>query len=281
MRGEVRFVHERVWRLIGLLTLLVILFTLAACQPTPNPSTPNGDGTLTRPDLVGLIEWDRSPTTIVFRAQQTGGDTTSFLRLGDVPDCTIFGDNSMIYLLPGAENGTLVAVDKVPDEAIRTFVEDLTLNQQLFSQTSGIADTSAELLPPVYELLSISINGQSFTFDSLAGWDEGYYADVVERCHAVSVAPAEFVPEDGAWVSVRTVTYNPDQPALTWQATATGIDLPALADGERQWLKGQGVVALWDMLRSSGSNLQIQQDELTYQAVIQVPGITLNAPAAP
>ncbi len=279
MSDEHVFPNQRIAGWVGIVSLWVV-FALAACQPAPAPLI-EGDGTPTRPDLVGLIEWDRSPSTVVFRALQTGGDSGDFLRLGDVAACTIFGDNSMVYLLPGSEGGTVVAVDKVPDEAIRSFVEDLTLNYQLFNQASGLGNLAPELIPPTYETLAIAINGQSFNFDSLGGWDSDYYAGVIERCRAVSAAPAEFAPEDGAWVSARIVTYNPDQPALIWDAVAANLDLAKLAEGERQWVKGAGVVALWDRLRLVRPDLQLQQGEVTYQVAIQVRGITLNAPEAP
>jgi hypothetical protein len=254
---------------------------LTACQPESAPTILSAEGTLTRPDLVGLIEWNRSPTAVVFRAQKTGGDAVDFLRLGDIPDCTIYGDNTMVYLLPAPGGGTLVAVDKVTDESIRTFIEDLTLNYQLFNQTAGTVDIATELLPPHYETLFIAINGQQFTFDSLGGWVSDYYTRVLERCRAISVTPAEFVPESGAWVTIRSIPYDPNQPAVIWDAIASSVDLTTMADKDRQWLRGRGSVTLWDVLRAGGRDIQLQQGDNTYQVAIQVPGITLNAPAAP
>lgn len=277
MHNQVKSRTRQTFGWMIVLSLLMVILT--ACQPEVAP-TPTSDGTLTRPDLVGLIEWDRSPSTVVFRATQTGGDANDFLNLGDIPDCTIYGDNSMVYLLPTTDT-TLVAVDKVPDEAIRTFVEDLTLNYQLFNQGSGTEEIPAELLPPVYDSVSISINGQSFAFDSLGGWVAGYYERVVERCRAVSLTPAEFAPEAGVWVTVRSINYDTNQPALLWDNISTGIDLTTMADKERQWIRGAGAVALWDILRANGADIQIQQGDGTYQVALQIPGITLNAPAAP
>lgn len=263
-----------------MVTALMMLLALAGCQPEPSP-TPPPDGTSARPDLVGLIEWDRSPTAVVFRAEQTGNNQTDFFRLGDIPDCTIYGDNSIVYLLPAASGGTIVAVDKVHDDAIRTFVEDVTLNYQLFNQESGASELDSSLLPPLYEAVSIAINGQRFSFDSLGGWPDDYYPRITERCRAVSSAPAEFVPESGAWVTVERIDYDPNQPARAWDAVATGVDLIVMSDKGRQWLRGAGGVALWDLLRTAGRDVQIQQGEDTFRVVMQVPGITLNSPAAP
>lgn len=263
-----------------ILMCLVLLGILTACQPEVATTPPLVDETLTRPDLVGLIEWDRSPSTVVFRAQQTGaGD--GFFSLGDIPDCTIYGDNSMVYLIPTDEGAPLVAVDRLPDESIRTLIEDLTLNYQLFNNTSGLTTLDPTLIPPVYETLSIAINGQTFMFDSLGGWKPDYYTRVVERCRAASLAPAEFVPESGAWITVRTVSYNPDQAARTWDVAATGVNLGDMSDKPAQWVRGAGAVALWDMLRAGSASIQLQQGEATYQVVMQVPGITPNSPAAP
>jgi hypothetical protein len=128
--------------------------------------------------------------------------------------------------------------------------------------------------------VEVNINDQTHRFDSVGGWAAGYYAGLVRRCTEIAAAPAEFAPDGGAWVTVREVTYNPDQPAVLWSAD-NGIDLGALGT-ERQWVTGEAALALWDVLWTAvRPDLQIQQGERTFQAVMQVPGITRDAPAAP
>jgi len=269
--------NPHIARFVGVVSLLAVLI-LAACQPAPTPPI-EGEGTQTRPDLVGLIEWDKLPTNVIFRAMQVNETTSDFLRQGDVAECTIFGDNGMVYLLSENEQGAIVAVDRVSDDAIRSFIEDLTTTYDLFNQTTGI--TTEEGASLLYETISIAINGQRFSFNSLGGWDGDYYNKVVERCRAVSTTPAEFVPEGGAWISVQPTVYDPNQAAVVWESAPNSFPLEPLANGQRQWVKSGGVVALWDIQRATSPTIQIQQNGKTYQVVIQVPGITFNAPDAP
>jgi len=66
---------------------LVALLLLAACE---------GGGNETGSDSFAantIIQWDRSPETVVFRTEVVGGDNAdSFLMRTRIPLCTIYGD---------------------------------------------------------------------------------------------------------------------------------------------------------------------------------------------
>ncbi|MCU0476489.1 MAG: hypothetical protein MUC99_10330 [Anaerolineae bacterium] len=261
---------------------LAVTLLLGACQPAPAPVAPPPEGTITRPDLVGLIDWERDARGTVFIARRIETRPDGFFSLGALPDCAIYGDNRIVYSVPADEGGLLLAVDRVPDEQIRTFIEDMTVNYLLFNLRAGATALPPEELPPSYLALTVNINGESRTFDSIGGWDEGYYERVVERCRAVAVAPAQFVPESGLWVTVRAVEEDVLRPSLVWDSSA-GIDLAeVVAQGGRTWHTGAGAVALWDFLVTGGANAaQLLQGESAYEVVLQVPGFSLDSPPAP
>lgn len=278
MMSDMRAQHDtshRWWVVLA----LGLVGVLAACVGGATPPPPD-EGTLTRPDLVGLIEWNGSPDAVVFRAERVTTTPDGFFSLGEVADCTLYGDNRLVYLLPGEGESTLVAIDTVSSETVRTFIEDLTLNVQLFGQSAGFDALPAEERPSSYERVEVNINDQTHRFDSVGGWVDGYYESLVRRCTEMAAAPAEFAPDTGAWVTVREVTYNPDQPGILWSA-ANGLDLGTLGTN-RQWVTGDAALALWDVLRTAvRPDIQLQQGERTFQAVMQVPGVTRDAPAAP
>lgn len=279
MMSDMRAQHVTPRRWWVVLALGLAVMVLAACQSGTTPP-PSDEGTLTRPDLVGLIEWDGSPDAVVFRAERVTTATDGFFSLGEVADCTLYGDNRLVYLLPGEGESMVVAVDTVSSEAVRTFIEDMTLNAQLFSQSAGFDALVGEDRPSSYERVEVNINDQSHRFDSVGGWADNYYESLVRRCTEMAAAPAEYAPDGGAWVTVREVTYNPDQPGILWSA-ANGLDLGTLGT-DRQWVTGEAALALWDVLRTAvRPDIQLQQGERTFQAVMQVPGITRSAPAAP
>ncbi|GIK28156.1 MAG: hypothetical protein J5J04_15275 [Anaerolineae bacterium] len=261
----------RVW-----IAVLVLMLMAAGCQSGPQTREPIG--TVTRPDLVGLIDWERSPLAVVFRAEVTAADVDAFERRNDVADCTIYGDNRVVYTPPGGLSGPVV-FQSVSDEAIRVFVEELTLIYQFYNRSSGLDALAPENRPPFIETLLLVVNGQAHRADALGALPDGYYRDVTERCRAVADSPAELIPAAG-YVSVRPITYNPERPSVEWQHSDL-LNLAALNPDERVWISGEGAQELWRLLRTYGSDVQITQGETTLQAAVEAPGVTRFSPPRP
>lgn len=257
------------------ISIAFLLFVLAACQTTPAVPTPIGP--VTRQDLVTLINWERSPLAVVFRAEATTTDITSFASRSEIADCTVYGDNRVVFTAPDGIAKS-IAWQLVSDEAIRLFVEDLTLNYQIYNQRAGLDTLDADLRPDQTETLTLVVNGQAHRADALGGWPADYYQSVTERCRSVADAPAELLPF-GAYVSVEVVPYDGNMPSTDWSA-ANGIDLAALSS-ERAWFTGGPVQALWAIQRDFGSDVQVQQGEVFYRVAVEVPGVSRFAPAPP
>jgi hypothetical protein len=260
---------------------LLAIGLLAACQPTPDaPPTAPADANSTG-NLAGMIEWVRAPDYVVFRAGVIITDRSDFFAPAYIPDCTLYGDNRVVYRLPRPEGGSFIAVGTATDEAVRTFIADATLTYQIFNQNPSTTDLTPENLPAQYEAITIAVNGDTRTFDALGGWDSSYYQSLAERCRGVSSAPAEFAPLNGAWLTVRKVDYHPDRPSYLWDA-GSGLDLASMAERGRTWVTGAGVILIWDaQLQLDRPDIQFQQGDSAYQVMIQVPGITPDSPPAP
>jgi hypothetical protein len=256
-------------------TIGFLLLCLAACQTTPQVPTPIG--TVTRPDLVSLITWERSPLAVVFRAEAATADTTSFDRRSDIADCTIYGDNRIVFTAPNGV-GAGVNWQRVSDEAIRLFVEDLTLNYKIYAQRAGVDALPAEQRPTQTETVTLVVNGQAHRADALGGWTDTSYRDMTERCRAVADSPAELLPAE-AFVSVEARPYDDNRPSVDWSAS-NGIDLATLS-GERTWLTGPAMQALWTAQRESGADVQFRQDDAVYRVAVEVPGVSRFSPPPP
>ncbi|MBK9121919.1 MAG: hypothetical protein IPM16_02185 [Chloroflexi bacterium] len=261
-------------RLRAVIAVLVLI--AAGCQSGSQTREPIG--TVTRPELVGLIDWERSPLAVVFRAEVTAADANAFERRNDVADCTIYGDNRVVYTPPGGLAGPVV-FQSVSDEAIRVFVEELTLIYQFYNRGSGLDALAPEDRPPFIETLLLVVNGQAHRADALGALPDGYYRDVAERCRAVADSPAELIPAAG-YVSVRPITYNPERSSVEWELPGE-LNLAALTPDERVWVSGSAMQDLWRMLRIYGSDVQITQGEATLQAAVEVPGVTRFSPPRP
>ncbi|HEX2905646.1 MAG TPA: hypothetical protein VHO69_02210 [Phototrophicaceae bacterium] len=255
------------------LLCLFSLFILAACGSN-NTGGSGGNG---------LITWDRSPETVVFRADVEGGTPESALwTRNEIPACTVYGDNRVVWTNELGQFNTQVLWDKVTDEQIVNFVTFLTINDQIYSYTAKANLEPPSDTMPVVETLTIFVNGKVHKTDAFGGWDIDYYRKVIDACRQISIAPVLFEPT-GAWVSAEAVTYDYNAPLQFWDASASGLDLAALAaSGERKWITDRNVPILWNIARTSSPRLQFIQDETQYYYVsIEVPGVNRDAPPAP
>lgn len=258
----------------GLLVLACLLaLTTAACGSASSVQPTDSFGS------NAAIIWDRSPDTIVFRAEVVGGGREAeFIARNDIAPCTVYGDNRVVWTNDLGPNNQQVLFDQVSDDAVRLFVELLTVVDQLFSYPAkaSLQLPGSEL--PVYEQISISVSGQTFQSDSFAGWPAGYFPRILERCRAISQAPVLFEP-NGGWLSALAVTYDVEQPTYNWDAQAAGLSLTEVAgSGERRWISDNNARILWNLIRTSPARVQLQENGQVYQIALEVPRVTRYSP---
>jgi hypothetical protein len=257
--------------------LLLLLLVLVGCQS--EAATPIVEST--RPDLENLIEWDRSPSTVIFRAEVIGGSSGEFYMRNEVPYCTVYGNNDVVWTTSGARSDDKVVWDKVSDDEIRRFVESLTLGFGIYSYKTGTELVSSGTQVPVLERLTLFVNGVLHQTDALSGWDYAYFQKILTLCRSLSDSPVLYEPR-GAWVAAQQIEYNSSVPSSVWNEAETGVSLSQLASsGERKWIEGKSVVALWNAIRSGGMDIQFETDNGTYLVTVEVPNITRSSPPAP
>jgi hypothetical protein len=258
--------------------LIVLALALASCQVLGRES----GGQEQNAQAPTTIRWDRSPSTVVFRVDVTGGEqASSFYARGEIPPCSIYGDGRVIWTTEASGYETQVLIDRVDDDAIRGFVEFLTYQERIFSYGA-----EADLLPPtdiepVVETITLAVNDRTHVTDSFSGWDIDYFRNMLDACRELAPAPAIYEPP-GAWLSVIEVSYNSNLPFIQWNAEASGLNLAsAAASDEPQWITGQNLRVLWNLLLRSRPDVQFGQAEGTYQIALQVPNVTRDSPPPP
>lgn len=266
-----------------LLLGFIIALLLVACAPQSAP--PEGMNT-------SEIFWDRSPETIVFRADVVGGEQIDpFATHNEIPLCTIYGDNRVVWVNDLGDFNRQVLWDKVSDEAIQRFILYLAMTERFFTFGSDFENSLPSEVTPVREVLQVSVSGQSHTSDSFSGWDddpllasvENYFQRVVKACKTISTTPVLYEPQ-GAWLSARVLDYSPQIPLVFWESEAAGLPLGPIANAaEPQWLDNNNVRILWNLFLSSPSSVGFFDvaDDQIYQLGLQVPGVTRESPAAP
>jgi hypothetical protein len=252
---------------------LALMLALAACE---------SGGNTTEPQFAGgsVIQWDRSPQTVVFRADVEGGENT-FLRGNDIPLCTIYGDNRVVWTNVLGEFNVQVLEDRLTDQQIQDYISYLTIVQQFFNYQGQADMLPPSAIPPVVETLYVAVNGREHKSDAFAEWPPDYFQTVVNACKALSRAPVLVAPS-AAWVTVREVDYNPSVPMLLWEGEAASLNLGELAAaGEARWLEGQNVRVLWNLLRNSSPITRFLDENGAYEIVVAAPGVNRSAPPPP
>jgi hypothetical protein len=258
-----------------LISLTILLVTISACGGNGNPAN-NAPVSQSNP-----IDWDRSPKTVVFRADVSGGNTDPFLTLSDVPPCTVYGDNHVVWTNELGVNDVQILEDRVSDDKVREFVNYVALTKQLYNYTAKADTMPLTESKPVVETLTLFINNVNHKTDAFGGWDYQYYQDILLNCRQISSAPVIFAPT-GAWISARVVPYDGDVARQPWDGKANNLSLKDLAaSGQAKWITDRNVGVFWELFLTSPKNTQFVEDDVEYNVAFQVPNITRDAPAAP
>ena len=257
-------------------TRFVLLLTLfgAGCGAAQqsSPTAP--------PQTQRVIQWDRSPDNIVFQADVVGGPD-DLSRLSDVPLCTIYGDNRVVWVNELDAFHVEILYDMLTDDAIDSFITYLAVQERIYSYEALASEQQTQEVAPVVEKVLINVNQQTHTADAFSGWDSDWFTRVLRSCQRMSQTPILFEP-DGAWLTVIKDTYNAAAPIITWGAHETSLNLAEASGGTQpKWITGGSVVLVWDYLNSLPSSLLFSENNEYYRLALQIPGITRTSPPRP
>jgi hypothetical protein len=229
---------------------------------------------------LAVIEWTRSPETVVFRADVEGGYAAQAPEAARaVPMCTIYGDGRVVWVNPLAPFQREVLYDRLTPDVIADFIAYLTVNERIYTYPTPLPD--APITDAVVETVRIHVNGIDVRSNGFSGWEAEWFQRVIGACRTLSSAPVLFEPVSG-WLSAAEVPYERYNPALTWDASALMVDLAQIAAaGEPSWVTGSATVTAWRAQNSQPSQFVFQQGDRYYRTVLQVPGISRTSPPAP
>jgi hypothetical protein len=262
---------ENMRRLLMLLSALTLILT--AC---------NGNTTGDNSENSGPVQWDRNPATVVFRAEVRGGQYEgTFLARNEIPPCTIYGDNRVVWTSDSSGGTTQVLFDQITDESLIAFVNYMAINQQFYTYTSGLDNAPPSSITPVVETLTLFVNDVNKRTDMMGGWGIEYYERAIDQCRNLGTEPTIFEP-DGGWLSAQEVPYSSQSPIIVWDDAAAGLNFAEVAaTNQARWITGDLVRLIWNQVLGSPYDVRFDQGDFQYEVALQVPGVTLDAPAAP
>lgn len=256
-----------------LASLLVCLgLALNACQGDPTSSSAQ--------DPPNVIQWDRDPLNVVFRADIVGGQRDPFLMRNDIPLCTIYGDGRVVWTVDGPSGTLRVLFDFLSDQSIIGFISDLTVRYRIYTYEERYPLQIPSASTPTYEQLIVNVNGRRHVTDAYADWEVGYFDAILTQCRELGRTPRQFIPQ-GIWLSVQPTRPDPFFPTIYWDSANAGVDLGALADGSQRWVEGNLARILWENVIQIGSGVQFMDNSDTYALAVQAPGVMRDSAPSP
>lgn len=254
-----------------LFVVLPVVLALVACGGDDAPATP----TMPPPPEVELV-WERDPAVIIFQADILFQDSPPEILLNHIPSCTLYGDGRLIWTRP-ADVGETVMVAQLDDETIRTFLQEV-VNRGFFGfQEQYESEYSYEDV--LVSTLTAHFGGEHKVVEEFDGGAPFEFGEIYRRCLELSSSGQPFLPE-GAWL---TVTPRDDtSPYVTpWPEDAPLTLAEIAAASEPIWAQGDLLVVAWHVVHGSNSYFTAQEGQSLYFLVLQVPGLTPEAPPAP
>lgn len=267
-------------RILTVFGVIFLALVLVACGGDEGDTSTSQSGD----SPLNVIQWTKDPLSVVFRADIVGGNPDPIEVALRVPECTIYGDGRVVWIVQGNEGNFNVLFDFLSDETIQEFVSWLAIDQKIYSFEEGYKNELPQRAIPIYRQLYINVSGLVHITDDFAQWEDSqYYENILARCQSLSRTPRRFQPE-GAWVlsefvtDVRFVSY----PIVYWDAEAAGFSFSIMAvDNSPQWVEGNTIRVVWQYLIETPGTVLFEDALGRYRVAIQVPGVTLNAPPAP
>lgn len=248
---------------------------LAACQPAA-PIGPPFDPNATP------LGWQRDPDEIIFQADRLVAAPTPVEFDAAIPDCTIYGDNRIVWLTYLDGITSQVLSDFLTDQQIVGLIDTLVTAGRLYTYQIPTPEDPAATPPPLTttfarEMLLLNVSGLRHVTDERSGWGGDYYDNVLSVCQTLSTAPALVEPLGGAWLTVIPAPESVD-PGVLWEAA--GLQL-ANAGEQAQWIDGALAVQIWNDQRRLPEPVLFTENGLNYRLALQVPGVSRTSPPAP
>src|SRR5690606_21986518 len=126
------------------------------------------------------IQWDRSADTVVFRAEVVGSqDEDDLPTRNQVPLCTIFGDNRIVWTVSSGMSDLQVLWDRLTDIQVRSFISALAVDERIFTYGAEADDQLPSSTEPVVETITLFVNGETHKTDAFSEWPPNYFEDIL------------------------------------------------------------------------------------------------------
>jgi hypothetical protein len=207
------------------------------------------------------------------------GGPQDITRLSDIPICTIYGDNRIVWVNELDAFHVEILYDFLTDAQIDNFVTYLTVQERIYTYEAHAAEQANGEVAPVVEVVTINVNGQMHVADAFSGWDSEWFSRVARACKRIGQTPILYEPS-GAWLTVESAEYNIAVPTVNWDGQSLLL-ADVLTGSQPRWIEGGEMLLLWNYLNTLPSNMLFLQNNAFYRIALQVPGVSRMSPPPP
>ncbi|MBZ0310110.1 MAG: hypothetical protein K8I82_28880 [Anaerolineae bacterium] len=251
------------------LILFVALFA-AACGDDSDKKEDNENTS-----QLGPLEWTRSGDTILMRLDSRPKEAAPQELDNRIPPCTLWGDGRLVWLNE-LESGKQVLEARLSDEKIRELLEKVIFSGFYDWQSDYIIPNAAN---PYIESMTLNLYNEERTVSRYSGWPVDAFEQLLKTCREISDTPVLFAPE-GGWLTAYEVPQIEGIGYWRWSTEDAGFSLAEVTSNPR-WITGDLAKAVWSTTIETGSRLGVLEDNVAYELVLRVPGISRDSPPQP
>jgi hypothetical protein len=236
-------------------------------------------GALNPPSPTPAAAWNADPQAVVIRATLCCGFVPQAYALNYIPDATVWGDGRIVWAQPGNDGARRVLEARLTSDEMQALLRR-ALDDGFFGWQESYADYSVTDLPS--KCLSVEITGQSKTVcEYYRGAPEAFHALYAHVAGGAGASGAEYVPDKGYLTAYPQSFPNPPAPNEVFHWPAGSLDFSLKEAEGGKWIEGEALKLAWRVVNGNVWANVAQDGDQYYQLVVQVPGLSQNAPPEP
>jgi hypothetical protein len=244
-----------------LMTVLTLAVILAGCGPANSAR-----------------EWSYSTDArhVLIEADTRGGFVPVEVAVSHIPDLRLYGDGRVIWSEKSDDGATTVWEGRLSDQEIRALLDWMDEQGYFEMEEFYTVDNAPTDLPS--SCIAVALQDQSHRVCEYFDGAPAAFDEIYQRLHegAGATGAQNFEPEI-AWVSAHGVPGIAPEEAIAWPE---GLSPAPSAFGEGMWVEGEALDFLWSNRLEPGP-MFFQESGSVYVIVLQIPGVTPDAPPAP
>lgn len=223
------------------------------------------------------VKWDAGPDAVIIRATFCCGLVPESFALNYLPDAQVWGDGRILWAQTGNSGERRVLEGHLTEAEMEALLQRV-VDDGFFGWKDNYADYTVTDMPS--KCLTVELASQSKSVcEYYKGASQAFHELYAHIADGAGTTGADFVPEKAYLTAAPRTFSGPVQPDLHWPTDSVGFSLSEAVGG--RWVEGEAAELAWRVVNKNLWGHVVQDGEVYYQLVVQVPGVSQNAPPTP